>query len=590
MRGNGSFAVAVLFTMVACSGKSRPFADSASGTGGIGESANTGQGEGAAMQTPSGSDAVGEEQPGRVQPGQEGPPAVGGVQPVDGTMNGQNRAPCSRDAGPCIQANDAGVNACAPTGPRDCTSALDNDCDGQPDDTVDDVCLCQPGIVEPCDEHPGLDGRGQCRPGSRRCFAGVGNLTSSWGECEGSVAPGMQDSCLVVGDDTNCDGTDNGGCPCIEGEMRPCGPETENGICQLGSQTCVNGTFGQCLGAVFAAPRDCSSSQDNDCDGRPDNTTDNVCTCSIGSTEICGEHIGQDGRGRCQAGVRTCEAELSGASSRFGACVGSVPPLAADLCTVRGDDSNCDGIANAGCQCIAGDLSTCGEQYGSLGVCSSRAVVCGSDGRLPPASSCAPTSPELCDNNLDDDCDGQVNELDACAQCAPGSSVCADSHTANVCSTTGTLSSESCEVLCARGRCVDPSRDSTLIGCDIPSGLVCDSGTEQCCEADQVGPPGVCLGAGASCATRFLQCDGPSDCSGRVCCFSENIAVTSLTCRDPQDCVEVPPASPGGFRTTLRAVCDPTSPQCPAGSQCLQSSRVFLDVVFYYCTPAGEVP
>ncbi|HVZ32051.1 MAG TPA: hypothetical protein VG963_06490 [Polyangiaceae bacterium] len=76
----------------------------------------------------------------------------------------------------------------------------------------------------------------------------------------------------MTGDDSNCDGTPNGGCTCVEGTTIPCGPETDNGICQHGTSTCRNGGFGACEGAVFAGRRDCSSPQDNDCDGLPDNT------------------------------------------------------------------------------------------------------------------------------------------------------------------------------------------------------------------------------------------------------------------------------------------------------------------------------
>src|SRR5690606_24198923 len=109
-------------------------------------------------------------------PGQEGLPTLEGIPPT-GTVSGETNASCDGDGGPCLSVGDGG-GACVPTGPRDCSSALDNDCDGRPDDTVDDVCVCAPGSVEPCDEHPGLDGRGQCQPGVRACVLGAGNVSS----------------------------------------------------------------------------------------------------------------------------------------------------------------------------------------------------------------------------------------------------------------------------------------------------------------------------------------------------------------------------------------------------------------------------
>jgi hypothetical protein len=159
---------------------------------------------------------------------------------------------------------------------RDCSSAQDNDCDGRPDNAVDDVCTCVIGAVQACGVHPGRDGFGQCRAGSQTCEGRAGNAASVFGDCTGSVGPALQDTC-AEGDDSNCNGLVNEGCACVNGQTRACGPDTELGICQRGTQTCSGGAFGACQGAVFPAPRDCDSAADNDCDGRPDNTFDNVC-------------------------------------------------------------------------------------------------------------------------------------------------------------------------------------------------------------------------------------------------------------------------------------------------------------------------
>lgn len=279
---------------------------------------------------------------------------IEGVCQADESAAPEGAAACVEDAGVCLSPSEPAPEVCVPRGPRDCTSELDNDCDGQPDDFVDDTCRCVPGTVEPCDEHPGLDGRGICRAGQRTCIAGENNATSDWGACEGAVGPEEADSCTIAGDDADCNGTPNGGCPCVDGQTVACGPSTDNGVCQFGVSTCVDGAFGPCEGAVFPASRNCASAQDNDCDGRPDDTVDNVCTCVIGDTQVCGEHPGQDGNGRCRAGTRRCEAGPNNLTSRFGACMGSVGPAAQDSCAAPGDDANCDGIRNGGCACIAG--------------------------------------------------------------------------------------------------------------------------------------------------------------------------------------------------------------------------------------------
>ncbi|MEO8180606.1 MAG: hypothetical protein ABI895_17360 [Deltaproteobacteria bacterium] len=136
--------------------------------------------------------------------------------------------------------------------------------------------------------------------------------------------------------------------------MVPCGPETDNGICQRGVSVCRNGAFSACQGAVFPEQRDCSSAQDNDCDGLPDNTLDTVCACVVGETQSCGAHPNRDGNGPCQPGQQICEAGAQGVASRFGACRGAIGPALRDSCTTSGDDSDCNGARNSGCQCIGG--------------------------------------------------------------------------------------------------------------------------------------------------------------------------------------------------------------------------------------------
>jgi hypothetical protein len=187
-----------------------------------------------------------------------------------------------------------------------------------------------------------------------------------------AVGPAATDSCSVAGDDGTCDGTPNGGCGCVEGATVPCGPQTGLGICEAGVSTCVNGSYSQCEGAKFPQPRNCASPEDNDCDGRPDNSVDSTCTCLIGSVQPCGAHPGRDGNGQCRAGQQQCEAGANGATSRWGACNGAIGPAFTDSCAVRGDDANCDGVANGSCQCIAGQGNASCSQNPNASVCSSQ--------------------------------------------------------------------------------------------------------------------------------------------------------------------------------------------------------------------------
>jgi hypothetical protein len=164
----------------------------------------------------------------------------------------------------------------------------------------------------------------------------------------------VADSCALLGDDSNCDGIPNGGCPCVEGQSIACGPNADIGICRRGVSTCVGGAFSQCVGAVFSEQRDCGLAQDNDCDGRPDNTIDNVCTCRIGDIRVCNEHPGRDGNGVCRAGQQRCDAGLGNATARLGNCIGAIAPAPRDSCSIVGDDADCTGTPNTACQCIVG--------------------------------------------------------------------------------------------------------------------------------------------------------------------------------------------------------------------------------------------
>jgi hypothetical protein len=414
MRARSGCTVAMLIMLAACSGKKRPFADDP--VEGFGGSSGVGP-----TTTEPGSDGM------SVGLGPE--PAVTDGEPAGGapveTLSMQGDAvqnsgslACQSDAGDCTSPDAGQVPpVCIPTGPRDCTSDADNDCDGLPDNTLDDVCGCVSGTSEPCDEHPGLDGQGQCRAGLRTCLLDEGTLTTAWSDCEGAVGPGDGDSC-EPGDDADCDGTPNEGCSCVDGQTQPCGSNTntgpcqigtstcvdggfgacvgaiapasgdscssrnddsncngipfdgcscvngetqpcgmtDTGVCQLGTRTCVNGAFGQCVGQVNPRSRDCRSQQDNDCDGRPDNTIDNVCQCSVGSSQACQTHPGQDGVGRCRAGSQQCVAGQNNSSTFFGACSGSVGPAARDCRSQQ--DNDCDGrpdnTIDGVCECVPG--------------------------------------------------------------------------------------------------------------------------------------------------------------------------------------------------------------------------------------------
>ncbi len=339
-------------------------------------------------------------------PPSEEPAPIATLQPGTGLGGQATSGSCEADAGTCVPVGDAGPlpSVCVTTGPRDCTSGLDNDCDGQPDNIIDDVCLCVPGSVELCEEHPDFDGNGLCKPGTRTCVPGEGNLTSDWGACEGAVGPGEQDSCTTPGDDTDCDGAPNSGCTCVDGQTQPCGSSTDQGVCQIGTSTCVGGAFGQCVGAIAPAPRDtCTQGDDSNCNGIPNEG----CGCVNGATQQCGP----TDTGPCSFGTQTC------VNGNFGACVGAVNPAPNDSCA-QGNDATCNGIPNEGCGCINGATRRCGAT--DTGACSFGTETC-VNGNFGACQGAVNPSPRNCGSAQDNDCDGEPdNTIDNVCECSPG--------------------------------------------------------------------------------------------------------------------------------------------------------------------------
>jgi hypothetical protein len=209
-----------------------------------------------------------------------------------------------------------------------------------PDSGIDSACKCILGSSQACQIHPDMDGKGPCRAGVQTCVAASDGSMSDWGPCMGSVGPAAADTCAVKGDDSNCNGVPNDGCPCLDGDQQPCGPDNPQGICMKGTARCQDRRWGAC-DAVFPKSRDCTSSADNDCDGKPDNTIDATCLCnSAASLQTCNTHP-QDGVGICKAGTQACTISADKRTSSWGECSGSVGPSTRS-CTTSADN-DCDG-------------------------------------------------------------------------------------------------------------------------------------------------------------------------------------------------------------------------------------------------------
>ncbi len=332
---------------------------------------------------------------------------------------------------------DLGTDAplCRPSGPELCNDA-DEDCDGIFDEGAGGLPLAEICYGGPADTRR----VGRCRDGVRDCTRG------DWTSCGGFVAP---DAETCDGSDEDCDGLvdEESDLSCYDGDPTGLGV----GRCRAGVRRCEGGALSECRGQVLPAEEVCGG-PDEDCDGRFDEVVGG-CGCEPETEQVCyGGPPGTAGVGVCVEGVQSC-----GPEGVFAACQGAVLPLneacnAVDddcdgrvdedlpvdqpcvlgvgRCTAEGfircfgadgqacdavlgearpetcdgTDEDCDGRADegfsVGAECRVGDFGC--EAVGQL-VCAGGQAVCSVVPRDP--------TPEVC-NGLDDDCDGNVDEVE----------------------------------------------------------------------------------------------------------------------------------------------------------------------------------
>jgi len=175
--------------------------------------------------------------------------------------------------------------------------------------------------------------------------------------------------------------------------LNPDDPPKKSGVCKYGMRTCSFDGWSECTGAVGPSEEICDG-LDNDCNGAIDNSFPE-------QHQLCGFVEDADyGVGICTPGVMKCD---NGGLY----CDGHVGP-SEEVCD--GLDNNCDGSVDEGVAnttaivCYDGPDGTM-----AIGECRAGVRYCQDGGFDGPCDGQVTPIEEMCDN-LDNDCDGEVDE------------------------------------------------------------------------------------------------------------------------------------------------------------------------------------
>ena len=222
-----------------------------------------------------------------------------------------------------------------------------------------------------------------------------------------AIKPGATEVCDGV--DNNCNQQIDEGCACKQGEKRECytgqgctynsstKKYTCKSPCKAGTQTCTAGKWGACTGEKKPSKETCNG-VDDDCDGSIDeNIPPAACFTDLPARR---------NKGECKDGTRVCK------NGKLSTCQNEVKAKA-ELCD--GKDNDCDGQTDE-------DFTKLGQPCSNgTGACKRTGKFeCNKGGTIQVCSAIAgkPTA-EVC-NNLDDNCDGMIDNNIPIKKCYTG--------------------------------------------------------------------------------------------------------------------------------------------------------------------------
>jgi hypothetical protein len=206
----------------------------------------------------------------------------------------------------------------------------------------------------------------------------------------------------------SCDGCVNSRLTCTQGRLWVCLPPVQGELCERIS----NDAGGPPLASDAAVPLDAVTATDAASADVSTTPTDrpNPPSSDAGPRIVGG--VCTNGLGRCsrtgmwvqvRPGVLECSTGNLGARDQF------------ETCDETGVDENCNGLVNEDCQCVAGQTRWCytgSSNAWGVGICVRGTQVCDPRGRW--STSCMgevlPRISDICNNQLDDDCNGLIDE------------------------------------------------------------------------------------------------------------------------------------------------------------------------------------